>query len=91
VRFLEELAPRWDHPAPQLLGVYDAGESILLLSDDLNAAGYRSPGASVSDAQLNGTIETLVGLHAAFWNDVPMDAVQPELSATSTAQAWRRR
>jgi len=88
VRFFEQLAPRWDHPAPQLLGVCDAGEGVLLLSENLNAAGYHSPGGSVSEAQLRGTIETLVGLHACFWNDVPLDAKQSELSVTSTAQAW---
>jgi hypothetical protein len=93
VRFFEQLAPRWEHPAPQLVGVSDAGEDgrILLLSEDLIAAGYRLPGATVSDEQLGGTIETLVGLHARFWNDVPfdvLDAAHPEPSATSVAQAW---
>jgi aminoglycoside phosphotransferase (APT) family kinase protein len=88
VWFFEQLAPRWNHPAPQLLGVCDDGDGVLLLSEDLDAAGYRSPGASVSAAQLRGTIETLVDLHACFWNDAPSDAAQPELSVTSTAQAW---
>jgi hypothetical protein len=93
VRFFEQLAPRWDHPAPQLVDVSDVGEGgrILLLSEDLNAAGYRLPGVGVSAAQLRGTIEALVGLHARFWNDVPfdvLDAAHPEPSATSVAQAW---
>jgi aminoglycoside phosphotransferase (APT) family kinase protein len=88
VRFFEELAPRWDHPAPPLLGSRDDGDGVLLLSEDLNAAGYRSPGASVSEAQVRATIETLVDLHACFWNEVPLDTAQPELSVTSTAQAW---
>lgn len=91
VRFFEKLAPQWDHPAPRLLGVHDNGERILLLSEDLNAAGYHSPGADVSEAQLRGTIDALVDLHARFWNAVPLDlldATNPEPSVTSTAQAW---
>lgn len=88
MRFYEHLAPRWDHPAPQLLGSRDDGKSVLLLSEDLNAAGYRSPGENVSEAQLQSTIETLVELHACFWNDKPLADAAPELSVTSTAQAW---
>jgi aminoglycoside phosphotransferase (APT) family kinase protein len=91
VRFFEELAPQWNHPAPRLLGVHDSGAHILLLSEDLNAAGYHPPRGNVSEAQLLGTIDTLVDLHARFWNDVPLDllgAADPEPSVTSTAQAW---
>lgn len=86
LRFYQQLAPRWDHPAPQLLGSWDDGDRILLLTEDLTAAGYRSPGAEVSDDQLRGTIASLVALHATFWNQ--LDVVQPALSITSTAQAW---
>ncbi|WP_165555588.1 phosphotransferase family protein [Kribbella pittospori] len=88
IRFFEELAPRWDHPAPRLLGATDAGDEILLLSEDLEAAGYRVVGAEVSDAQLHGTIDMLAGLHARFWDDVPeylLSASEP--SVTSSAQA----
>jgi phosphotransferase family enzyme len=88
IRFFEELAPRWDHPAPQLLGATDAGDEILLLSEDLEAAGYRVVGTEVSDAQLHGTIDMLAGLHARFWNDVPEYLLSaPEPSVTSSAQA----
>jgi aminoglycoside phosphotransferase (APT) family kinase protein len=88
VRFFEKLAPQWDHPAPRLLGVHGNGERILLLSEDLNAAGHRAPSANVSEDQLRGTIDTLVDLHACVWNAVPLDATNPEPSVTSTAQAW---
>jgi hypothetical protein len=92
VRFFEHLAPRWAHPAPQLLGVCDQGpsEEILLVSEDLNAAGYRLVGDGVSDTQLLGTIDLLVDLHAHFWNAVPAELLQTsprELTATSSAQA----
>ncbi|WP_158291031.1 hypothetical protein [Kribbella antiqua] len=49
-----------------MLGVHDTGDRILLLSEDLNAAGYRTPGTHVSEAQLLGTIDTLVDLHVHF-------------------------
>lgn len=91
IRFFEELAPRWDHPAPRLLGATDAGEEVLLLSQDLEAAGYRVVGAEVSDAQLHGTVDMLAGLHARFWNDVPEYLLTtPEPSVTSSAQALPR-
>ncbi|MFI6829531.1 phosphotransferase family protein [Kribbella sp. NPDC050241] len=91
IRFFVELAPRWDHPAPRLLGATDAGDEVLLLSEDLEAAGYRVVGAEVSHAQLHGTIDMLAGLHARFWNDVPeylLSASEP--SVTSSAQALPR-
>ncbi|MFG1622070.1 aminoglycoside phosphotransferase family protein [Kribbella sp. NPDC049227] len=91
IRFFEELAPRWDHPAPRLLGATDAGDEVLLLSEDLEAAGYRVVGAEVSEAQLHGTIDMLAGLHARFWNDVPEYLVSAsEPSVTSSAQALPR-
>jgi aminoglycoside phosphotransferase (APT) family kinase protein len=88
MRFYDQLAPRWDHPAPRLLGSRDSGDGVLLLSEDLKAAGYRSPGGNVSESQLQGTIQTLVELHACFWNEKPFGPAHPELSVTSTAQAW---
>ncbi|MEV0803287.1 aminoglycoside phosphotransferase family protein [Kribbella sp. NPDC050281] len=91
IRFFQELAPRWDHPAPRLLGATDAGDEVLLLSEDLEAAGYRVVGAEVSETQLHGTIDMLAGLHARFWNDVPeylLSASEP--SVTSSAQALPR-
>jgi hypothetical protein len=87
VEFFEQLAPRWDHPAPQLLGVHDAGDAVLLLTEDLTAAGYRVVGADVTDEQLRGTVDVLASLHAAFWNDVA-DVPALESSVTSSAQAW---
>ncbi|WP_371402788.1 aminoglycoside phosphotransferase family protein [Kribbella sp. NBC_00662] len=86
IRFYEQLAPRWDHPAPRLLGATDDGDAILLLTEDLNALGYHVVGAEVSEAQLHGAIDVLAALHREFWNDVP--AVELEPSVTSTAQAW---
>jgi hypothetical protein len=91
IRFYERLAPRWDHPAPRLLGATDQGADILLLSEDLEASGYHVVGTGVSDAQLHGAIEVLAALHSQFWNDTPayvVDELEP--SVTSTAQAWPR-
>jgi phosphotransferase family enzyme len=86
IRFYEQLAPRWDHPAPRLLGATDDGDAILLLTEDLDASGYHVVGADVSEAQLHGAIDVLAAFHREFWNDVP--AVDLEPSVTSTAQAW---
>ena len=66
IRFYERLAPRWDHPAPRLLGATDNGETVLLLTEDLDAAGYHVPGADVSDSQLYGAIDVLAALHREF-------------------------
>lgn len=87
VLFFEQLAPRWQHPAPQYLGAYDTGDSVLLLTEDLGTSGYRVVGADVSDEQLHGTLEVIAGVHAQFWNDTDA-APLPEPSVTSTAQAW---
>jgi aminoglycoside phosphotransferase (APT) family kinase protein len=90
IRFFEQLAPHWDHPAPQLLGVSDPGGDgpVVLLTEDLLAAGYRVVGTEVSPEQLYGAIDTLSSLHAHFWNDLPTGATDLEPSATSSAQAW---
>ncbi|NIK60734.1 phosphotransferase [Kribbella shirazensis] len=93
IRFFERLAPHWAHPAPRLLGFHDTRQDVLLLSEDLEAGGYRLVGGGVSDAQLRGTIETLVDLHARFWNDIPVELLDDspfELSVTSAAQALPR-
>ncbi|WP_350275154.1 phosphotransferase [Kribbella sp. HUAS MG21] len=87
VQFFEHLAPRWHHPAPQYLGAHDTGETVLLLTEDLEASGYRLAGTAVSDEQLRGTIEVIATLHAHFWNDTSA-APAPELSVTSSAQGW---
>ncbi|WP_328997764.1 aminoglycoside phosphotransferase family protein [Kribbella sp. NBC_00709] len=86
IRFYERLAPRWDHPAPRLLGATDDGETVLLLTEDLDAAGYHVVGAGLSGSQLHGAIDVLAALHREFWDDAP--AVELEPSVTSTAQAW---
>jgi hypothetical protein len=86
IRFYAELAPRWDHPAPRLLGATDNGETVLLLTEDLNALGYDVVGGDVTTAQLHGAIDVLAALHREFWNDV--QGVELEPSVTSTAQAW---
>lgn len=86
IRFYEQLAPRWDHPAPRLLGATDDGDTILLLTEDLEAVGYHVVGPEVSESQLHGAIDVLAALHREFWNDVPTAELEP--SVTSTAQAW---
>ncbi|TCC22903.1 phosphotransferase family protein [Kribbella speibonae] len=87
VQFFEQLAPRWDHPAPEVLGVHDSGDAVLLLTEDLTAAGYRVVGADVTDDQLRGAVDVLASLHALFWNDVA-DVPALGSSVTSSAQAW---
>lgn len=87
VQFFEQLAPKWDHPAPQFLGARDTGDRVLLLTEDLGAAGYRVVGADVTDQQLRGAIDVLAGFHRRFWNDVTA-APDLEPSVTSSAQAW---
>ncbi|MFD3401346.1 aminoglycoside phosphotransferase family protein [Kribbella sp. NPDC058693] len=86
IRFYEQLAPRWNHPAPRLLGATDDGDSILLLTEDLDASGYHVVGTDVSEAQLHGAIDVLAAFHREFWDDVPTVELEP--SVTSTAQAW---
>jgi aminoglycoside phosphotransferase (APT) family kinase protein len=87
VRFFEELAPRWDHPAPQFLGVHDSGDAVLLLTEDLAAAGYRPVGADVTDDQLHGAVDVIASLHTLCWNDVA-DVPAVASSVTDSAQAW---
>ena len=88
-RFYEQLAPRWDHPAPRLLGAFEAEDQLLLLTEDLAAAGYALSPDGLSPAQFDAVTDTLVALHARFWQDV-----QPALFATASnsvtraTQAW---
>lgn len=87
VQFFEQLAPKWDHPAPQFVGASDTGDRVLLLTEDLGAAGYRVVGTDVTDRQLHGAIDVLAGFHTRFWNDLTA-APDLEPSVTSSAQAW---
>jgi len=89
IRFFERLAPQWDHPAPALLGFSDPGGDgpLLLLTEDLQAAGYRVVGAEVSTDQLHGAIDTIASFHGHFWEHLG-DATDLEPSVTSSAQAW---
>jgi hypothetical protein len=95
-RFYEQLAPRWAHPAPALLGALEDGAGdgarLVLLTEDLEAAGYARPLATgVPEAQVDALIDTLVRLHAAFWDHLGADVVDwahPAPSVTQAAQAW---
>ncbi|WP_208729706.1 phosphotransferase family protein [Corallococcus exercitus] len=91
-RFFERLAPCWDHPAPKLLGVSDDAVSVLLLTEDLEAQGYRAVGTAVSEPEFHGAIDALVGLHARFWDALPLEVLEaggsPEPSVTQAVQAW---
>ncbi|WP_165546527.1 aminoglycoside phosphotransferase family protein [Kribbella soli] len=87
VQFFEQLAPKWDHPAPQLVGASDTGDRVLLLTEDLGAAGYCVVGTDVTDRQLHGAIDVLAGFHSRFWNDLTA-APDLEPSVTNSAQAW---
>lgn len=89
LRFYEQLAPRWAHPAPRLLGALEADDQLLFLIEDLATTGYALSQGGVSPVQLDAVTDTLVALHARFWQDL-----QPALFATATtsitraAQAW---
>lgn len=93
--FFEHLAPRWDHPAPSLLGAWEEGRGpdarLLLVIEDLGATGYAVSHDGVSEAQLGAVTETLVALHAEFWEDLlveVLDPAHPMPSVTRAAQAW---
>jgi hypothetical protein len=95
LRFFERLAPLWDHPGPDLLGAWEASlgdeTRLLLLTEDLNATGYGLASGEMSQAQLHGVTDTLVSLHARFWEDLQaeiLDAAHPASSPTQSAQAW---
>jgi aminoglycoside phosphotransferase (APT) family kinase protein len=84
LRFYEQVAPRWAHPAPRLLGASGAEDHLLLLTEDLAAVGYALSPEGLSPAQLDAVTDTLVALHARFWQDV-----QPALFATATTSVTR--
>lgn len=95
LRFFEQLAPLWTNPAPGLLGSWEEGRGedarLLLLTEDLGAAGYALSRDGVSQGQLQGVADTLVSLHARFWEDLQvaiLDPAHPPPSATRSAQAW---
>jgi len=95
VRFFEKIAPLWAHPAPGFLGAWEDGRGedarLLLLTEDLGAAGYALPRDGVSHAQLQGVVDTLVLLHARFWQRLQveiLDPAHPIPSVTQSAQAW---
>ena len=94
VRFFEQLAPRWEHPAPQLVGVSDAGEERAHpVAERGSERGRLSPARRhrVRCANWAAQSKRWSVWHAQFWNDVPfdvLDAAHPEPSATSVAQAW---
>jgi len=94
-RFYEQIAPLWAHPAPRLLGAWEHGRDddtrLLLLTEDLGEAGYALAQGGVSQAQLQGVVDTLVSLHARFWGDLQvenLDFAHPTASVTRAAQAW---
>jgi hypothetical protein len=95
LRFFEQIAPLWANPAPKLLGTWEEGRGedacLLLLTEDLDAAGYALVRDGFSQAQLKGAADTLVSLHARFWEDLQdelMDPAHPAPSVTQSAQAW---
>jgi len=95
VRFFEQIAPLWTNPAPRLLGAWEQGRGddarLLLVTEDLGAAGYALSRGGVSPAQLQKIADTLVSLHARFWEDLQaeiLDAAHPTASVTQAAQAW---
>jgi aminoglycoside phosphotransferase (APT) family kinase protein len=95
LRFFAQLAPLWASPAPAFLGSceHDGGEGarLLLLTEDLEAAGYALPRDGVTPSQLHAVVDTLVSLHARFWEDLQveiLDPAHPTPSVTRAAQAW---
>ena len=89
-----QIAPLWASPAPRLLGSWDRGGAdaqLLLVIEDLNLAGYAVLRDAASPAQLDGVVDTLVDLHARFWDDLQdeiLDPGHPAASVTRAAQAW---
>jgi hypothetical protein len=73
--FARDIAPLWDSRAAALLGACDDGVGdaarLLLLFEDLGAAGYAVAGTGVTEAQLRGAIGALGAMHARFWDAVP--------------------
>ena len=91
LRFYERIAPLRPNPAPRFLGAWTESERTLLLTEDLGALGYALNRDGFTSAQLNGVVDTLVSLHACFWEDLQADAVDashPAPSVTQSAQAW---
>lgn len=69
------------------------GEEILMLSEDLGAAGYALAASGPTAAQLRGTIDVLVTWQARFWEALPEPLLTDDASLgiptiTRTAQAW---
>jgi len=94
-RFFEQLAPLWAHPAPALLGACEQGSGedarLLLLTEDLAAAGYRLLPQGASIAQLEAVIDLLVSFHARFWGEPTrglLDQAGAAPSVTQSTQAW---
>jgi aminoglycoside phosphotransferase (APT) family kinase protein len=94
LRFFTHVAPLWDNPAPALLGAWEEGHGadarLLLVTEDLAAAGYALR-AEISEAHLHAVTDTLVALHARFWEDLlveVLDPAHPAPSVTRAAQAW---
>ena len=64
---------------------------MLLLTEDLGATGYAPSRDGFSKAQLHAVVDTLVCLHARFWENLQadtLDVAHPEPSLTQSAQAW---
>lgn len=85
-------APRHDDGHGDRDGDRDE-EELLLLSEDLGAAGYALAARGPTPAQLGGAIEVLVALQARFWEALPepLTGEPPATSAPSisrAAQAW---
>lgn len=51
---------------PECLAVYQQGDEIILLLEDLNAAGYSERRSSVNPSELNACITWLAQFHALF-------------------------
>ncbi len=91
LRFLHNIAPLWPCPAPKLVGARDVGDLALLLSEDLATSGYTLVGTDVTEAQLEGAVDSLVAQHVVFWENIQealLDHANPNQSLTQSAQAW---
>jgi hypothetical protein len=94
LRFFRHLAPLIaEGTAPRLLGAAGAMDQarIVLLLEDLEAAGYARATPPFTPAQLTQVTDALVAWHRPWWGGAwppEMDFSRPQDTLTRCAQAW---
>lgn len=62
---------------PELLEVHEKADGLVLVLEDLDAAGFRRRTSSLSGSDLHGALDWLAGFHAAFLGKAP-EGLWPE-------------